>query len=386
MDHVHASAKCGRLAFGSILAALSIMLFLIILGCSAHKGKTGNIAHSRFERIDIVGEEPLNGFFDLSVEYGDDGIGWMAYSRIKIPEYVETHLAKSSDRGKTWRYLKVINRSTAGSAVIDGKMQKGVWRYETPTLLFDPTDIPERRWKLFVHRYFAVPPYKRDNRRFERGWIEYKYAASPEGHWSKGIRLFGHRENSCRVDLSSLHQDLKNFHHYSEIGSIVKNGTIYISLDASVSSSGLGKWKERRIVLVFSRDHGVTWNYAGILTDYKDADTLGYVVLTGSSLVKERGREFALLTPSGRKGLFRKNRAHDGTIVVEFKDIRRAQLKRDSKGRLVILKAYKPDLTSGGLSDYDEQNTAGGMLFSQINITAMPAIFQIFSTKERIGR
>jgi hypothetical protein len=362
------------------------MFFLIILGCSAHKGKTDDIAHIRFERINIVGEEPLNGFFDLSVEYGNDGIGWMAYSRVKIPEYVETHLAKSSDRGKTWRYLKVVNRSTAGLALIDGKWRKGVWRYETPTLLFDPTDISERRWKLFVHRYFTVPPYKRDNRCFERGWVEYKYAATPDGRWSKGVRLFGSRENNCRVDLGSTHPELKNFHHYSEIGSMVKDGTIYISLDASVTSSGLGKWKERKVVLVSSPDHGVTWNYAGTLTDHKDADTLGYAVLTGSSLVRERGREFALLTPSGRKGLFRKNRAHDGIIAVEFKDIRRAQLKRDPMGRLVILKRFKPDLTSGGLSDYDEQNTAGGIVFSQINLPAMPAVFQIFSTKERICR
>jgi len=157
-------------------------------------------------------------------------------------------------------------------------------------------------------------------------------------------------------------------------------------MDASVTTSGLGKWEQRKIVLFSSKDHGTTWNYVGALTDYNDASSFGYVTMTGSSLVKESGRIFLMLSPSGAKGLFKKNRAHDGTLVVEFHDIRHAKLKRDAKEKLAVLKTFKPDLNSGGLSDYDEQNTAGGILFSQINISAMPEIFQIFSAKERIAQ
>jgi len=370
-------------------SALLVHLAVATVGigcCSTDQALAGETFHSRFEKINIVGDEPRNGFFDLSIEYGDDGIGWLAYSRVDAPEYVETHLAKSADRGKTWKYAVVLNRSSVGAVVIDEGTQKGVWRYETPTLLFDPEDVPARRWKLFVHRYFTIPPYKRDDRIFEKGWIEYKYAATPDGRWSEGISLFGKRENNCQVDMNSLHPDLRNFRNFTELGSIVKDGTIYISMDASVSPSGLGKWKHRKVVLVSSRDHGVTWNYVGTLTDYNDASALGYVIMTGSSLVKENERFFLLITPAGAKGLFKKNRGHDGTLIVEFDDIRHAKLKRDATGKLAVLKTYKPDLNSGGLSDYDEQNTAGGMLFSQINIPAMPEIFQIFSTKKRIAQ
>lgn len=341
---------------------------------------------SRFERIKIIGEEHRNGFFDISIEYGNDSTGWLAYSRVEIPKHVETHLAKSTDHGKTWTYVGALNRSVDGSAIVSGKRQKGVWRYETPTLLFDPADVPARRWKLFVQRYLSIPPYQKGNSLFKNGWIEYKYSAAPEGPWSKAVCLFGKGGNNCRVDLNSLHPDLKGNVFYNELGSIVVGGVIYLSMDASTTPTGLGKWEQRKVVLVYSRDHGITWNYAGTLTNHEDARSLGYRVLTGSSLVEEGGRLFLLITPSGAKGLFKKNRGHDGTLIAEFDDIRRARLKRDAKGKIIVLKALKPNLHSGGLSDYDEQNTQGGMLFSQINLQAKPEVFQIFSTKQRIAQ
>lgn len=219
---------------------------------------------------------------------------------------------------------------------------------------------------------------------FENGRIEYKYSATPEGPWSKAVCLFGKGGNNCRIDLNSLHPDLKDNLFYNELGSIVVDGIIYLSMDASTTPTGLGKWKQRKVVLVYSRDHGITWNYAGTLTNYEDAKSFGYRVLTGSSLTEEGGRLFLLITPSGANGLFKKNRGHDGMIILEFDDIRRARLKRDAKGKLVALRTLKPDFHSGGLSDYDEQNIQGGMLFSQINLQAKPEVFQIFSTKQRI--
>ena len=336
------------------------------------------------QKISILGEDPRNGLFDTSIEYGDDGVGWLAYSRVTLPEYVETHIAKSVDKGRTWRYVTAANRSTKGSLIVAGKKVKGIWRYETPTLVYDRSDIPARRWKIFVQRYLSTPPHKKKNSLFQHSQIQYRYAATPSGPWSKPICMFGKSKNNCRVNLNSLHPNWKGNKFYNELGSIVVNGVIYISLDASTTSSGLGEWKRRKIVLISSRNHGRNWKFAGILTNYNDANALGYLVLTGSSLVKENGRLFLLTTPSGRKGFFRKNRGHNGTLAVEFANISGAKLKRDKKGKLIFRKFIKPNLTSGGLSDYDEKNTAGGMLFSQINVKTPPEVFQIFNTKQWI--
>ena len=341
---------------------------------------------SGFERINIVGEDHRNGLFDVSIEYDNAGSGWLAYSRVEVPKHVQTHLAKSTDGGKTWKYAGAANRSAEGSVVINGMTRKGVWRYETPTLLFDPQDIAARRWKLFVQRYLAMPPYQKGNSLFENGWIEYKYAAIPAGPWSDAICPFGKPETNCQVDLNSLHPDLKGNVFYNELGSIAVDGTIYLSMDASPTPTGFGKWEHRKIVLVSSQDHGITWTYVGTLTNFDDASALGYRVLTGSSLVKENGRLFLLITPSGAKGLFAKNRGHDGTLVVAFEDIRRARLERDVGGKPVVLNSFKVDLHSGGLSDYDEQNTWGGVLISQIDTLAKREFFQIFSARRRIGQ
>jgi len=363
-----------------------VLLLVVGLGVlSAGPLPAKEPAQSPFRQIKIQGEDPRSGLFDLSVEYGYDAIGWLAYSRVSLPEYVETHIARSTDRGHTWSFVTAANHSEPGTMVIDGRPKEGVWRYEMPTLLFDPKDVPERRWKLFVHRYLAVPPYKKGNSLFREGGIVVQYATRPEGPWTTMDCLFGGVLQGCRMDLNALHPDLKNVVFYYEMGSILEKDVIYLSLDASPTANGLGDWKHRAIVLIASSDHGLTWRYVGTLTNYDDANALGYLTLTGSSLVRENGRLYLLVTPSGAKGLKFKNRGHDGTLVVEFDDIRQARLKRDAKGRLKVVKRLKPEFHSGGLSDYDEQNTRGGILFSQINLKTKPEFFQLFSTGHRIA-
>jgi hypothetical protein len=162
------------------------------------------------------------------------------------------------------------------------------------------------------------------------------------------------------------------------------NGVLYLSLDASATASGLGDWRKRKVILTSSPDHGKTWRYADTLTDYDDASGSGYIVLTGSSLVTEGDRVFLLATPSGATAFGRKNRGHDGTRIIAFEDIAHAKLKRDARGKLVVLRKIPIDLHAGGLSDYHEQDTYGGILFPQININARPDVFQTFKTHKRI--
>ncbi len=77
---------------------------------------------------------------------------------------------------------------------------------------------------------------------------------------------------------------------------------------------------------------------------------------------------------------------HRGAFVMEFDDLSRARLKRDSLGRLIVAKYIRPDKTwvthmGGGQSDYDEQNTAGGLVMAQFSSKGFPKLFQIFNTK-----
>ena len=365
----------------NFISHIICMIFLLsISGCSTHASSINT--YTNFSKIDISGDVQKNGIYDISIEYDNSGIGWMAYSRVELPKYVETHIAKSNDHGKTWDHVIRVNSSEHNS-----HNQQAIWRSETPTLLFDPTDAASRRWKLYSHRYPATPPYKKGSHLYADGWIEYKTANSPQGPWSKPIRLFGSREKRCLVDLNNLHASLADISWYNEMGSIVVDGTIYLSLDASPTANGLGKWRKRRVILIASNDHGKSWSYVGNLTDYDDAAELGYLILTGSSLVAENNKIWLFVSPSGAKGLFKKNKGHDGTVIIEVSDIKKAKLKRDKKGKLVVRKWIKPTLHSGGLSDYDEKNTTGGIIFSQINIqikSVTADFFQIFNTGKSI--
>jgi hypothetical protein len=364
--------------------ALVGLAALVASGCPSSIGpaERADLAASGLEKVTVGGAPVDNGFYDPSLEYDDKGTGWLAYSRVEIPKSVSTELATSTDHGRTWRRVATINQSTDGTADVRGKSVEGTWRYETPSLLRDPSDVPERRWKLFTQRYLAFDPYGDADRAFDAGWIELRTAARPEGPWSPPVRLFGSKGSGARVDLNALSPELSANAYYNEIGSIVVDGVIYLSLDASPTESGLGEWSKRRVILVASPDHGETWKYAGTLTRYEDAEAFGYRVFTGSSLVRSKNRIFALLTPSG--AFEKDNKNHDGTYVVEFEDIATAKLKRGPDGKLLVAKTFKRYLDAGGLSDFDERNTAGGLVMSQIDVAARPDIFQTYSTRQQI--
>jgi hypothetical protein len=212
------------------LIALTL-LFSAFLGCNqgaaVHRRpmlQAENAAETtslpRFNKIDIHDENHKNGIFDISVEYGDDGVGWMAYSRVDIPMYVETRLARSTDHGRTWTYVGTLNPSVAGNCKQDGNVAKGVWRYETPALVYDRSDKPARRWKLFSQRVFSKPPHKRGTALWDQSWIEYWYARSPQGAWSDPIRIFGTDKGGTKQNLNTLHRDLKDIVFYNELGSL----------------------------------------------------------------------------------------------------------------------------------------------------------------------
>jgi hypothetical protein len=334
------------------------------------------------DRMGVVGDEIKHGIYDPSIEYGDDGVGYMAYSGLEMPK-IHTHLAKTTDHGKTWTYVKRINLSTESTINDGGKTKNGVWRNEVASLVHDPQDKGSE-WKLFWHKYFVSPPYKQKDRNFAFGWIAHRYASNPEGKWSEEIPLFGagqfpRKPHKAKSNLSGLHADLKKYIYYSEPGAYRRDGVLYMSLEGSASRTGMGQWKTRRIFLIASHDHGKTWKYVGPLTGQKDANLLGYTAFFGSSLFEEGGRQFLMVVPSGstRKAY----KMQDGLCVFEFEDISKAKLKRDTSGNLIVHRRFE---MHSGAGDYHEKNTYGGIVTGHVDPKALPRAFQILETKEGV--
>ena len=355
-----------------------------------------------YERIIIAGENANKGIYDPSVEYNKDGsIGWLVYSALESPEdskklllpiskTVATHLAKSTDNGKTWQFITELNSSTEAAVPLNGKTISGVWWNEVPTLVHDPDDSG-REWKLFWHKYFAIPrPYfgfppaaQGDLIRvLQYMWIAYKYAKTPEGLASaKEIILFG--AGKMPVAPYKAEHNLNEIINwpeaklFSEPGSLFRDGVLYLSLSGFTGPDV----KNDKLFLIATFDHGKTWKHVGNLIDYNDAADFGYIRFIGSSLVEENERVFLLVAPVNNKGI------QLGTYVFEFEDISQAKLKRDEKGKLIAHKYLErslPKELNSGQSDYDMYNTYGGIIMPQADLSSAPAYGQIFNTNERI--
>jgi|GEM_PF-949257 len=387
--------KRGRDISFCMKTKIDLFILLLLTGyilAADHVLAVGNDRGS--EKINIAGEDSEMGVYDPSVEYDDDGIGWLAYtamSDFRNPAgnekvQLETHLAKSFDHGRTWTKVGRANSGLVKTLTLKGKPVQAVYRNETPTLLYDPHDPDSnRRWKLFTVRGFiSAGNYK--NTQWPYVHIAYKYAASPEGLSSaKEILLFGSQYCkppvcSVKFNLNDFSPDLKNVVFYEEPGSLVKDGVIYLTLSAVIGRQG------QKTILLSSQDHGETWKYKGILTFRKDAENLGFNELTSSSLAQEDGRVFLLVSPVKAVKLPR-HLQYNGVYIFEFVDISKGILKRDAAGELIVIK-YLPSLSTrsvgGGQSEYNEQNTYGGIIMAQSDINESCERFKIFNTGQDI--
>lgn len=374
------------------------VLLMSVMSCKSTQALDTDKHKNSYSRVEFSHKFSKHGIYDPSVEYDGKGIGWLSYSSIEMPKFVQTNIAKSTDHGRSWDYVATVNESVEDEIECHGKKVKGVWRNEVSSLVYDPDD-PGKEWKIFWHKYFAKSRYKPKDRMFECGWIGYKYTSSPDKPWSKEIALFGAKSNfppkhfETKVYLNKLDPDLQGFLVYSEPAALYKDGILYMSLEGSKSRMGMGRWKSRKTILLSSRDHGKSWKYLGTLTDYNDAKNLGYVTLTGESLFKKKDKIYLMATPAG--SLKKSYKDADGSYIFAFDNLAKAQLKRDKGGHLRVHQYITPSSNEerdvhGGHADYDEQNVNGGIIMGQVKkpgiISQMRGIkpFRILSTKKKV--
>lgn len=334
-------------------------------------------------KLTVDGDAPDLGIFDPSLEYDEAGVGWMSYSAVTSPtspDRVSTHLARSDDKGATWKFVAEINPAVNDTIAINGISTAGVWQQEVSTLVHDPGDPdPQRRWKLYWHEYFATA----NDRKFAtHGWIAARFAPQPQGPWSQRLRLFGGPQANMAdypvaMNLSALHPSLNNGLAYSEPGSLVVQGDLYISL---LCAQGLPATNKN--VLIRSRNHGQTWEFVATLADPADATALGEISFSASDLVHQGDKFYLLLTPLRERG--QPEPLYSGCYFFEFTDLTSGKLKRDAQGRLIPALYIEGDPNRfRGACGYDQQNTGGGILLSELHLEATDR-FQIFKTNQQI--
>lgn len=390
---------------GKHCLALGVILGIVLVsGCVKEPLEPSYpIIDKAYERISIIGETSNKGVFDSSVEYKDSSLGYLVYSGLEQPpeklqypniEFIHTHLAKSTDNGRTWTFVKRLTESIsdtveapffAGIFNLDSDTIEGEWHNEVPTLVYVPDDTG-KEWKLFWHKYFSrdMPAGEDRPRILSHSWIMMKEASSPEElDEAEEIKLFGtgfspgakynFESDSGRINPSAV------ITTYTEPGSLYWNNKLYVVL-----SYFEGTGESHRLILISSSDYGRAWDYIGVLLDGEDAQSLDrdYINFWGAALAEEDGRLFLLVPPIVED----KVENYRGTFVFEFEDIDQALLKREN-GALIPYKYFKyslPRNINSGQADYHKYNTYGGLIMPQADLSAAPKYGQIYSTREGI--
>lgn len=337
------------------------------------------------------------GGFDPSIQYGPDGeVGWMVFSalgnvvRSVNPLIDSIVVAKSTDHGRSWSFVQIINHARDETRTIGGERLSGIMKYEVPTLVYHPEDRG-REWKLYANKMFWAP---RDNKtisvdgvtyaykgnRHSEGLITYRYASDPAGDWSEELVLVANsRKTSAIVDPRELSRDFKKVKGFSEPGSLSKDGTLYLTLTAYTPPRN----EDRFIFLMSSRDGGESWEYVGKLLTMEDAKPFGYELLKASDLAEENGRVFLIVSPSDRSVNY------GGAMVFEFEDLSRGKLKRDGAGNLVLVKHVRPpeylSRHGAGPATYDPANTNGGIVMSLLDDTGGKPVWRLYDTGARLA-
>jgi hypothetical protein len=242
-------------------------------------------------------------------------------------------------------------------------VKKGVWRIETPTLVYDPDD-KGREWKLYAYKYFWAQdvPLAR-----LYGVIVYKYASEENilsGKWSSEEWALSASEESppypynqvVKATLNKINPALADVYFYSRPSVINIDNTLVMSLSAYVK----GRDTPDRIIIIASKDHGKTWHYLGAPIKHDDVPAIkeDMTTLQGGTLIVHNKQPYLAAVFGNDKV------AATGTQIFGFSNISKATLLNDQvTGKPMILN-YIPlhsRLTKigGGFATYNDACKSG---------------------------
>jgi hypothetical protein len=379
-----------------------VALLLLLLGFSAAQALADENAASR--RIALYGHESARGIFDPSVAHDpQNGRFWMSYSSFEASAHsrwgVSLRLAFSDD-GERWHdagEVQSFSDVTVGplQATEAGEMEvpessRGTWQNETSALVYDTHAPPEQRWKLFWHQTLWANDVPRHA---GYSWIALKMAASPEELVAApAVKLFtGYLAKSAGESSSppamapiagppTIELDKRD----PQLGACVfgqpaalsaKEG-LYLALDCA----WLGTRPLLHTVLLRCAQpacnvtDAASWAVVGRLTEPRDGLLIDerYRGFGGTALAEANGRYYLIASP-----VTQADDRYDGCYVFRFKDLARAELQRERRGRLNIARIVSgiPNTHHGACAAHADLK--GGILLSQIMSTAAPRVMQI---------
>ena len=303
--------------------------------------------------------QPFRGYGDPSLELDPQtGTLWLSYSWLDLatspgPDLlVRTHLARSTDNGTSFEYVRAINTTDLINHPDNG--QEGWLIHEVSTLAMQP----DGQWQILWLQYFdPTGPDQRYDFQFNRsqaptlealgdnqqGWAR---TAITTPSFGAALRFEGIPE----ISDCTVHTEPALFNH---------QGTLYLATHCLVLDQNGRRLDLERIVLL--RDEGDSYTYVGNLLNATDFAGLGGEGVTQPDLsVSRDGTVLLTVTPKN----FSEDPQHQGCVVLAVDDITQARVARDSNNAPVRRATITSDGNGlgPGLCTYDPNSNTGVML------------------------
>ena len=374
---------------------LAVAVLLVVVAACAKK-KTATIPQanpSMYSRLVIGGDPDVSGVFDpYPVWETGQQTGWLAYSGVdyvtssgNLVQDVQTNLASSSDGGLTWTFRQTVAppRTNASFTMPDtslcGTSQcTGHFIAEVPFLVDDATDPdPNRRWKLFEHRYLLYPPGQAagTSLQYATGAIYLQTAASPDGAWTAGTPVLGWNATPPEIapaqNVQMLGASTAPCVVISEGAGFARAGEIDLAFACVYFQ---GSTPRQKIVLLRSTDHAASFQAAGDLVATTDVASIGGVMPTAPGLAWDGTKAHLLVTPIAANGKYA------GCGSVAFDPAAGTIAKSGGKPAWDLFVPTQ-DSRFGGACSWAPGASSDGILMIQLDLDTNPsAPFSIYET------
>lgn len=308
------------------------------------------------------GPAPFRGYGDPSMEY-DPATGdiWMAYSWLDVmvtspgpPPVldfgVRTHLAKSTDDGQTWTFVREINDTSL--ITHPDTAASGFLIHEVPTIAKTASGW-EALWLTYFDPQGGVQGVGNSDFEYNKST-----ATDPDSlgdtvvPWVRGSITspsFGAMHNFSAIP------ELSDCIAFTEPALLTHGGETYMATNCVIFSGGVRQPQLERLVLL--RENGGGYDYIGELLDYDDAvDNGGERIEQADLVVAQNGAVLLVGTP-----IQVTTPNHLGCTVFEVTDLDTASVRRDANGDAVKMMQITGDdpILGPGLCTYDSESDTG---------------------------
>lgn len=291
---------------------------------------------SNYTAITIQGDNSPSGIYDPSILQANNGVLWLSYSSVnyhnntnsQLVQDVGTRIARSDDGGKTFTHVVTISSpgvvtvtdtDTINLSACALPTCTGRWVYETSWMIEDVNDPdPNRRFKLFAHKYFLYPPNTTVRTFYHLGAIVMWTASAPDSIWSGETSLLGWNltppEATPNHTLNSLDASLGECLLVTEGAATVSGNQIDLVFACPYLDSSAGNEVTQKIILLRSTDHLSTLQFVKTLLVPADATPFGAHHFSAPSIIAtEDNAPVLIVTPVI-------NDRYAGSMVFPFAD------------------------------------------------------------------